>query len=171
MKKIENSAKKTKTGASEDRTDDPLEHLGTGSVFTTTPSVQACLKTEVSGLRHASSPGFLPLAPSHRLPRFKNLNLQRRPLLDAMSLAKIKNPAYIIQITSKDMVRFLGSFRTHWYRSYGPIFPFKQSPKSSSETLAMVYHDSGHGNSIRVPRKLANTSLITKTNTKHVNNA
>src|ERR1044072_2689993 len=32
----------------------------------------------------------------HRLLRFENLNLQRRPLLDAMSLAKIKNPAYII---------------------------------------------------------------------------
>ena len=69
------------------------------------------------------------------------------------------------------MVRFLRSFRMHWYRSHGPIFPILWNPKSTSETLTMVLCIPGHGNSIKAPRKLANTSLITKTNTKHVNNA
>jgi hypothetical protein len=35
----------------------------------------------------------------------------------------------------------------------------------------MVGYDSGRGNAIELPRMLANTPLITKTNTKHVNNA
>ena len=69
------------------------------------------------------------------------------------------------------MVRFLEAFRTHWYRSYSPIYPIKRNPKSTSETLAMVKHDFGHGNAIELPRKLANTSLNTKTTTNHVNNA
>ena len=69
------------------------------------------------------------------------------------------------------MVRFLRLFRTRWYRSYSPIFPILWNPKSSSETLEMVICVPGHGNSIGVPRKLANTSLITKTTTKYVNNA
>jgi hypothetical protein len=35
----------------------------------------------------------------------------------------------------------------------------------------MANHVSGHGNSIKTPRKLAISSLITKTTTKYVNNA
>ena len=69
------------------------------------------------------------------------------------------------------MVRFLRSFRMHWYRSHGPIFPFKENPKSCSGTLTMASRVSGHENAIKVPRKLAIFLLITKTNTKHVKDA
>ena len=69
------------------------------------------------------------------------------------------------------MVRFLGSFRMHWHRSHGPIFPISWNPKSISETLTMVIYVPGHGNPIKAPRKLANTLLNTKTTTNWVNNA
>jgi hypothetical protein len=35
----------------------------------------------------------------------------------------------------------------------------------------MAYYVSGHGNTIGLPRSLANSSLITKTTTKQVKNA
>ena len=74
-------------------------------------------------------------------------------------------------MTSKAMARFLEAFRTRWYRSHGPIFPFKQSPNSNSETLAMACRAPGYGNAIKQPRTLANLSLIIKTTTNRVNNA
>ena len=75
MKNNEFVKKKNQAGPDEDRTRDPLKHLGTVHALTATPCVQVCLKSGLSKTKTSVISWFpQPRAKLHR-PRFEYLKL------------------------------------------------------------------------------------------------